>query len=209
MPKTSKKTSKRIGSRRRGSKSSQHGNLEAALLAVGRAMKRLKARWYLFGAQAVALHGVPRATQDVDVTVLTEATTQQLLRALVAEGLRPRFDDASFVAATRVIPADHPASGWKIDVVLGGAGLDEMIVEAARERRVGAARVPLLSIEHLLVLKVLAGRPRDVVDASQLVGLHRGAFDERLVRELLRALEVALSEDGILARFENVLAGSR
>lgn len=79
-------------------------------MAIARAMKRLGARWYLFGAQAVALHGAARATQDIDVTVLADFETKRLLAALKREGINPDFEDAAFIAQTRVVPAKHTAS---------------------------------------------------------------------------------------------------
>ncbi len=33
-----------------------------------KALENLGLRWYLFGAQAVVVHGRPRLTEDVDVT---------------------------------------------------------------------------------------------------------------------------------------------
>jgi hypothetical protein len=66
-------------------------------------MKRLRARWYLFGAQAVALYGAARATQDIDVTVLGDFEAKDLIAALTREGISPQFADAAFVAETRVV----------------------------------------------------------------------------------------------------------
>ena len=209
MPRTTKKTSRRTSSKARGSRPSPSGSVEEALAAVGRAMKAVGARWYLFGAQAVALHGVPRATQDIDVTALVDSGTAALLTALTAEGITPRFDDAEFIATTRVIPADHRASGWKIDVVLGGPGLEELIASEAVVRRIGRATVPLLRLEHLLTLKTLADRPRDVADVSRLLAVHRARVTADEVRGLLRALEQALAEDGLVARFDRLLAEAR
>lgn len=41
-----------------------------ALLAdLGKALAALRLRWYLFGAQAVIVHGAGRLTADVDVTL--------------------------------------------------------------------------------------------------------------------------------------------
>lgn len=209
MPRPTRKTSKRTSGKAPGSRRSSTGSLEEALKAVGRAMKRVDARWYLFGAQAVALHGVPRTTQDIDVTVLVDSGTPALLEALRAEGITPRFDDDEFIAATRVIPADHLASGWKVDVVLGGPGLEEFIEAQALTRRVGRATVPLLRLEHLLTLKVLADRPRDLADVSRLLAVNRSTVKAPEVRELLRALEQALAEDGLVTRFDRLLAEAR
>lgn len=182
MRKTTKKTSTRTRRKAPSSRPSRPGSVEVALRSVCRAMKRAGARWYLFGAQAVALHGVPRATQDIDVTVLVEAGTRTLLAALRSEGITPRFDDEAFIATTRVISADHRASGWKIDVVLGGPGLEELFVSEAVAHRVGHVTVPLLRLEHLLTLKVLADRPRDVADVSRLLAVNRSTVKPAEVR---------------------------
>jgi hypothetical protein len=84
--------------------------LLAALAAV---LRRRHLRWYLFGAQAVVLHGRPRLTEDVDVTV--EADTAQLsglVGALARAGFTPRVSDVeAFVARARVIPFLHRKTG--------------------------------------------------------------------------------------------------
>ena len=207
MPRTTRKTSKRTKGRARASRSSQPG-LESSLGAVSRAMKRIDARWYLFGAQAVALHGAPRATQDIDVTVLVDGAAEPLLAALRAEGIIPRYDDPDFVTTSRVIPADHRASGWKIDVVLGGAGLEDAIAAEAIDHKVGRTSVPLLRLEHLITLKVLADRPRDVADVSRLLTVNRATVDADEIRQLLRALEQALGEGELVTRFDRLVAAS-
>jgi hypothetical protein len=201
MPRETKKTSPRTATRRSGSSGSKPG-AKAALQAIARAMKRLKARWYLFGAQAVLLHGAPRTTQDIDVTVLTEAPTATLLRALRAERIIPRFDDEAFIAQTRVVPCEHRPSGWKVDVVLGGPGLEELIASQAIVRKLGGVSVPLLRLEHLLVLKVFAGRPQDLADVSALLSLPGKSVDFAEVRGLLLALETELAEGPLVERFD-------
>ena len=96
MPRRTKKTSPRTASKPSGSSSSKPG-ARPALQAIARAMKQLKARWYLFGAQAVLLHGAPRTTQDIDVTVLVDGSPAKLVRALRNQRIVPRFDDIAFI----------------------------------------------------------------------------------------------------------------
>ncbi|MCU0698746.1 MAG: nucleotidyltransferase [Myxococcaceae bacterium] len=164
-------------------------------------MGRLEARWYLFGAQAVALHGAQRTTQDVDVTVLTDEPTAVLVEALRQERLVTMFDDAAFIEQTRVIPCQHVPSGWKVDVVLGGPGLEELVSLESEPHRVGALRVPVVRLEHLLVLKTLAGRPQDLADIARLLAARPEANLE-VVRALLRELGDALADSELVDRFE-------
>ncbi len=195
-----KTTSRRTSSSRKSSPPSRPGAKDA-LQAIGRAMKRVKARWYLFGAQAVLLHGAPRTTQDIDVTVLTELSTPRLVEALRPSQIFPRIDDAAFFEQTRVIPCEHRPSGWNIDIVLGGPGLEELIAREATTHKLGGVSVPLLRVEHLLVLKVLAGRPQDLADVSSLLALPGKKIDRAEVRSLLAALQTGLEEDRLVARF--------
>ena len=114
-----------------------------ALAAVHRVVERLGARWYLFGAQAVALHGAPRATKDIDVTVLLgEAKPADLLAAIRTAGFATLHNDARVFAASRVIPATHLASKVPIDFVLGGPGLEQHFSDHALQLRFGALTIP-------------------------------------------------------------------
>ncbi len=203
MPGRTKKTSKRTARSRRSSPLTRSG-AEAALQAIGRAMKRLKARWFLFGAQAVLLHGAPRTTQDIDVTVLTEAPIAKLVEVLEAEDIIPLIADSAFIEQTRVLPCEHLPSGWKVDVVLGGPGLEELIAKQAKIRKLGSVSVPLLRIEHLIVLKVLAGRPQDLADVAALLGLPDARIARVEIKALLRAIETELAEDRLVERFERL-----
>lgn len=203
MPVRKKKISPRTSRSLGASPSTTDAGAKLALAAIAAAMKRLDAKWYLFGAQAVALHGAQRTTQDIDVTVLVDRPTAAVIAALEKQGIVPRFSDREFVEQTRVIPCDHPSTGWKIDVVLGGPGLEELFAAEAEARTVGGITVPLVRIEHLVAMKVFAGRPQDLGDVTRLLSLKR-PVDLDAVRQLLAALEEGLSESGLLDRLERL-----
>jgi Nucleotidyl transferase AbiEii toxin, Type IV TA system len=128
-------------------------------------------RWFLFDAQAAILHGVARLSADVDVTVdLGERASADLVRALAEAGFELRVADlAGFVEATRVLPFVRRASRIPVDVVLAGPGLEEQFFAGAQERVIGDARVPVVSAEDLVAMKVLAGRPRDLDDVVAIL----------------------------------------
>lgn len=201
-----RKISKRTADSRGSSKRSREPRVALALAAVQRAAGRLKAPWYLFGAQAVALHGVPRTTADVDVTILWNEEAERVVDALRSAGIEPLVDDPEFIAGTRVIPARHAASGWRLDIVLGGPGLEEQIAADAVKMSVGSLEVPVLRLEHLVVLKLLAQRPQDIADVARLLSVRGDAIQVEEVRELLVALEVGLEESGLVSRFDELLS---
>jgi hypothetical protein len=104
--------------------------LARVLGPIAAELRRRRARWYLFGAQAVVLHGHVRHTADIDVTVEVDARS---LSELVARLTRTTFElrirgFEAEVAATRVVPLRHRATGVDVDLVLAGPGLEEELL---------------------------------------------------------------------------------
>ena len=84
--------------------------------------------------------------------------------------------------------------------------VEELIAAEATVRKLGSVSVPLLRLEHLLVLKVLAGRPQDLADVAALLRLPGKGIALSEVSELLRALGSELEEAGLVERFEMLQA---
>ena len=178
--------------------------------ALGAACDAVSARWFLFGAQAAILRGVVRRTEDVDVTVdLADGTTEGLVAALEREGLELRVADAAeFIAATRVLPLRHRASGVPVDVVLASSTLEDGFFERAQTVLVDGVPVPVPALEDLVVMKTLAGRPLDDEDVVALL-VANPAHDADAIRGALDELGRALGTSDLVTRFEATLARAR
>jgi hypothetical protein len=175
---------------------------ERALAAFATLASREGLRWYLFGAQAVNVHGFPRATADLDITVdLDRHSPATLVAWLRKAGFEPRFVDDAFVAATRVIPVVHRDSSMPINVVLAGPGLEQIFLDEVVQHRIGRRTVPVLSIENLIVTKLLAGRPKDLEDVRELLALRGDSVDHARVDELLAQLEDALGQSDLRPKY--------
>ncbi|MBI4262814.1 MAG: nucleotidyltransferase [Acidobacteria bacterium] len=162
-------------------------------------------RWYLFGAQAVILHGVPRLSADVDVTLaLAPDTPDRFAAEMQSAGFALAVDDPDFVRRTRVLPFVHRATGMPLDVVLAGSGLEDEFLNRAVPIEVGGTRVPLIEVGDLVIAKVLAGRSKDLDDARGLWRIHRRTLDVRRIRRTLRLLEEALDQGDLLSSFNEI-----
>ena len=85
-------------------------SVPAELLAeLAAALGRVRAQWYLCGAQAVVIWGRPRLTADIDVTVrLVPEDPERLARSLKDAGFVPRFGASDdFLRRTRVNKGHH------------------------------------------------------------------------------------------------------
>ena len=184
----------------------------ADLLAdVSAALEAAAIAWYLFGARAAIVHGVARFTADVDITVrLPESTSgAALVSMLERHRFQARVSDPDFFERTRVIPFAHVPTALPLDVVLAGPGLEDRFFERAGIRVIEDVRVPVASAEDVILMKVLAGRPKDVEDVVAIAAAHADTLDVRYIRETLRMIEQALSQSDLMPIFEQALKRSR
>jgi len=175
------------------------------LTAFGRAMQERGFRWYVFGGQAVLAYGRPRMTMDVDITV-NVAAPAELLAALEPHGIEPRFplsDD--LLTRLRLLPMMHLPTQIPIDLVMAGGGLEEDLLARVCLVDVGGVEVPMISVEDLIALKVLAGRRKDLDDVRGVLAEQRGRIALDLTREVLAAFEEATGERKLVARLERLL----
>jgi len=177
------------------------------LAALARALSSLAVPWYLFGAQAAVIWGRPRLTADVDVTVRLPADDHgPLVRVLEEAGFTLRTGDPDeFVRRTRVLPFVHRPSQLPVDVVLAGPGLEEAFLSRAVPVTIAGVSIPVISPEDLVVVKILAGRPKDIEDVRGILAERRASLDVDSVRATLRQLEEALGRTDLLRSLQSEL----
>lgn len=181
--------------------------LAEPLSTLARVLPEWSERWYVFGAYAVSVWGVPRLTADVDVTAhLKSENHEDFVRAMRQAGLDLRVSDVDeFVRRTRVLPFVHRATNVPVDVVLAGSELEEEFLDRARRVDLGGIVIPVISPEDLLVTKVLAGRPKDLEDIRGILRERRADLDVPRVRRILGQLDRALSRSDLEPTFEREL----
>ena len=164
-----------------------------AVVAFARLAERENLRWYVFGAQAVAIYGVPRTTADIDITLdLGDRSLDRLVGPLRRAGFVPRISDPSFAVETRIYPVTHEPTGWNLDLVLAGPGLEQRFLDEARIVAAGRHHIPVIAPEHLVTLKVLAGRPKDLEDVRGLLRI--ADLDHAGIESTLEELESMLDQ---------------
>ncbi|SPF54280.1 conserved hypothetical protein [Candidatus Sulfopaludibacter sp. SbA4] len=133
----------------------------------------------IIGGIAVLRWGEPRFTRDVDVTLLCGfGREDEFIGPLLSSDYRGRISDAAeFARRNRVLLLESP-NGVPIDVALGGLPFEELMVERSSlfEFTPGCP-LRTCSAEDLVVLKLFAFRPRDVLDVETVVVRQRGALD--------------------------------
>jgi hypothetical protein len=126
----------------------------------------------LVGAYALAAHGLPRATGDLDIWLRTSPdNARRTLQALVRFGASiPGVTEEDFRTPGNVIQVG--VSPRRIDFLTSVDGVE--FAEAWPRRMevpIEGLTVPLIGREDLIRNKMAAGRPQDLVDVNRLQAL--------------------------------------
>jgi hypothetical protein len=141
-------------------------------------------RWALVGGLAVSVRTEPRTTLDIDLVLALsgDESAEALVRALRSRGYWDNPSGALLelkelrrLAGVRLVaPVTEPnildQGGIPVDLLFASSGVENEIVAAAEQLEIlpGVA-VPVARSGHLLALKLLAGRPRDLEDCRTLL----------------------------------------
>lgn len=132
-------------------------------------------RFLIVGGYALAAHGAPRYTGDLDAWLWVDPINATRVLAVLEEfgfgAVDVTIED--LLNPDLVIQLGHPPH--RIDLL---TGIDGVSFDAAWDRRVefdiAERRIPFISRDDLIANKVAAGRPQDIADVARLTG-HDGS----------------------------------
>lgn len=156
--------------------------LEAALSDLASALNAIGVPWMIIGGIAVIARGVRRMTTDIDAAVRGDGVeVRSLLKALAKKRILPRIDDLErFAAESLVLLLKHQPTGIDLDVSLAWTDFEHEAIAASSEAAFGAVKAPMAQAADLIVFKAIAGRPKDLEDATSLLVLYPELNRERL-----------------------------
>lgn len=134
-----------------------------------RLLNEREVRYLVVGGYAVAFHGYPRYTGDLDVFVEASGENATKLMAVYAEfGFdRSAMKPEMFTTPENVIRIGHEPVRLEVLTSISGVGFSE-----AYARRINVSvndlTVPFISFADLIKNKLSTGRGKDLVDAETL-----------------------------------------
>ena len=180
--------------------------LRTSLADLSRWLDAEKIPGVIIGGIAASVLGRPRLTRDIDaLAILPEDEWQRVVDSSAQYGIEARIDDAlAFARRSRVLLLRHIASGINLDVIFGGLDFEQSAVESALDLEIGGISIRLPRVEDLLVMKAVAGRPKDLEDIRGLLDAHPEADCEE-ARRWVREFATAASMPDLLGQFEKLL----
>lgn len=161
--------------------------------------------YMIVGGQAVLIHGEPRLTRDIDITLglppFDPAPLLHLVEKLSLQCLVTNPQE--FLRETFVLPVLDPKTGIRLDLICSLSEYERGAIDRAVEILFDDVTVRFISREDLLIHKIIAGRPRDLEDA-RLIALKHSDLDRAFIRKWLKAHDNELATD-FEARFDELL----
>lgn len=143
-------------------------------LLLARLTRELEGRgigFMLIGGQAVLLHGRPRLTEDIDLTLgVGPDRFPEVGEACRSLDLEPLPEDPEgFARETFVLPTREPTTGIRVDLIFSTTPYERQAIDRAVRVPLEGVDVPFAAAEDLVLHKLFAGRPTDLEDAAAVV----------------------------------------
>lgn len=153
----------------------------------------------VIGGIAVLRWGEPRVTRDVDLTLLTGFGAEESFVSVLLNQYPARVSEPmEFARKNRVLLLQTPG-GVGIDISLGALPFEELVVRHGTPYLFGSGPpIRTCSAEDLVVMKLFASRPRDIMDAESVVLRQGKTLNWTYIQEQLEPLVELKEEPGIL-----------
>lgn len=170
-------------------------------------MTERKWKFCAIGGVALQLWGEPRATLDADFTLLAGfGNEEDFIRPILAR-FESRIPSGEEFALARRVLLIWTSNGTGVDIALGAMPFEsDMIERASIFEMAHGIRIPCCTAEDLLVMKLVAGRPKDMHDAKTIVARQQSLDVEYLKTRLEEMCELSSSRE-VMERAQSILKG--
>lgn len=179
--------------------------LQHALKRATSLMNRCEIQGAFCGGLAVIIWGRPRATQDLDLIAdIQPNMTENFLRAADDEGLIYDPEDATSLTEgggfIRMLPRQKSEMLIPIDILVADTPLHLEAIKRSKRLKFGEIGINIISSEDLLLMKLVAFRPKDTFDLETVIDAVGPKLDLNYLRQWADTL-------GLRSRLETFLAG--
>ena len=178
-------------------------SLDRFAVKTFRFLNKTKIPYLVIGGLAAGVVGEPRFTYDIDVDIaLDPKTLGDFLAKAKKEGFR--FD-------AQAVQRDMEAQGafriagkrFHIDFIVASTELEKEAMGRAKFKSLYGIKTAFPTPEDLILLKVIPGRPQDILDIDRIARRHLAHLDE----SYLLCWAQRLSDEAEDLRIYNTVAG--
>ena len=145
-------------------------------------LNREKYKYLIIGGIAAGTLGEPRITGDVDVDIIIDKENiPEFLDKATKAGFNVR-KERCIIFAERMGVFQINLEDFHIDFIVASTGLETAAFERAKTIKLFGIKAFFPSPEDLILLKIIPGRDKDLLDVKSIVLRHKGKLDTRYLR---------------------------
>ena len=182
-------------------------SIEAALLDLVSVCNGMRIAYAVMGGLAVRVHGIPRPTHDVDLTLsIDRVALGELLDQLEELGYSvPQpykdgwLDEIAGMPLIKIRAYLDAGHGIDVDIFVAESEFQKSLMQRRMPVESEGRVISVVSAEDLILLKLIAHRPRDIADVGDIL-FTQGELDEEYLRQWATTL-------GVREQLEHVFTG--
>jgi predicted nucleotidyltransferase len=171
--------------------------------------RKNKIKYVIIGGIASIHYGCHRTTKDIDMTVQIPLEKLDFCYELFTRHFTPIKKNAlDFFKQYFVLPMSHKKTGMQVDLSAGLSGFDDQVIRRRRRGELGGVKTYFCSKEDLIIYKLVANRPIDQQDVSEIMMRHYRKLDKDYLKKTAELFTEADRSDVpeslafLLAQFE-------
>ena len=174
------------------------------LVQVAPILDSAKVPYMVSGGQALLLHGLEPFNSDVDISLGVGVDKRTMLQKMLAKMQLKIMvrSPANFVRQTHVLPTINDQTGTRVDFIFADTQYEKDAVERAVKLPVDGYTINFMTIEDMLIHKVVSGEQSDLDHASALLA-KKPKLKVRLIQQTLTQFSEDLDK-AFLPVFENL-----
>jgi len=163
---------------------------------IAKEFEKYKIDYMIIGGQAVLIYGEPRLTKDIDITIGANIDKYRDILNIVQNlnlKILPK-EPYKFVKETMVLPLLDEKTGIRIDLIFSFSEYEKGALKRVNKIKIGNTYVNYVSVEDLIIYKIISGRERDMEDLK-IILIKNKKIDEKYILKWLKEFEKILNRN--------------
>lgn len=172
---------------------------------IVRLLEHSQIPYLVIGGVAQAVVGEPRVTQDLDcIIAVSPVGIQRLLDELQNAGFG--VDRPTVLQRIDTMGTFSVARGrWRVDMILSSTKFEQSAFQRSQRFRLYEVEANLPTPEDLILLKLVPGRDKDILDVKTLMVRHRHHLDRSYMEQWAQQLSDEAEDARILHTLHRLL----
>ncbi|TAK56211.1 MAG: hypothetical protein EPO24_11400 [Bacteroidetes bacterium] len=174
------------------------------LLQIVPVLEGAKIPYMVSGGQALLFHGLEPFNSDVDISLGVGVVRRTLIQKLLAKMQLKIMvrSPANFVRQTHVLPTINEVTGTRVDFIFADSEFEKEAVHRALKLNIKGQAVNFMTLEDMLIHKVVSGEESDLEHARALLA-KKPKIKVRYIQQTLKEFSEMLDK-AFIPVFENL-----